>query len=245
MPCYRSGMRGFSWWTFAALVGCLILAGVFALGIWQPDIRGRWCPEGSHWLVCYRDWLLPLSGWAVAIAAAGFIANERIKARQTREQIVRAARMRIGLQLQELITACNNVVAEIDLFQTTAGQRGRPHMRLPQPRFIEETAEFSFLPAQEAEAIALLAQEVLHTNARAELERDVAEADQGYITGLIEAKGAQIVLHALVWRDRMAREIGWTSMRFDEDRKRRLREIVRSKLPVYERLEHPDAGIPI
>jgi hypothetical protein len=118
-------------------------------------------------------------------------------------------------------------------------------MKLPQPRFVEEATDLTFLPAQEAEAIALLAQEILNTNTRAEYERDVAEADQSFITGLIEAKGAQVALHALVWRDRMAREIGWTSMRFDEDRKRRLREIVRSKLPVYERLEHPDAGIPI
>jgi len=245
MPCYKSGMRGFSWWTFAVLVGCLILAAVVALGVWQPEIRGRWCPEGSHWLVCYRDWLVPLSGWAVAIAAAGFIAHERMKARETNERIVRAARIRIGLQLQELITACNNIVSEIDRFQTTASQRGTAHMSLPQPRFVEEAAELTFLPAKEAEAIALLAQEILYTNARAEFERDVAEADQGYITGLIEAKGAQIVLHALVWRDRMAREIGWNPMQFDEDRKRRLREIVRSKLPVYERLEHPDAGIPM
>jgi len=238
-------MRGFSWWSFAGLAGGLILAAVVVLGIWQPEIRGRWCPEGSHWLVCYRDWLVPLSGWAVAIAAAGFITHERMKARQAKEQIVRATRMRIGLQLQELLTACNKVVSEIDLFQTTAGQRGKPHLSLPQPRFVEETTELTFLPAQEAEAIALLAQDVLRTNARAEFERDVAEADQAYIMGLIEAKGAQIVLHALVWRDRMGSEIGWNPLPFDEDRKRRLREIVRSKLPVYERLEHPDAGIPV
>jgi len=153
-------MRGLSW-TFAGLVGLtLVLVALAVLGIWQPDITGRWCPEGSHWLVCYRDWLVPLSGWAVAVAAAGFIAHERIKARQTKEQIVRAARLRIGLQLQELITACNKVVSEIDLFQTTAGQRGKPHMSIPQPRFVEETAELSFLPAQEADATAWLAQEV-------------------------------------------------------------------------------------
>lgn len=238
-------MRDLSW-TFAGLIGlALALVALVVLGIWQPDIAGRWCPEGSYWLVCYRDWLVPLSGWAVAVAAAGFIAHERIKARQTKKQIVRAARLRIGLQLQELITGCNKVVSEVDLFQTTRGQRGKPHMSIPQPRFIEDIAELSFLPAQEADAIAWLAQEVLHTNARAELERDLAEADQAYLTGLIEAKGAQIILHAIVWRDRMAREIGWNPMRFDEDRKRRLREIVRDKLPVYEGLEHPDTAIPV
>jgi hypothetical protein len=153
--------------------------------------------------------------------------------------------MRLGLQRQELITACDKVISEIDLYQTTAGQRGKPHMSLPQPRFVEEATELTLLPAQEAEAMALLGQEVLGTNARAEFERDVAEADQAYITGLIEAKGAQIVLHALVWRDRMAREIGWNPLRFDEDRKKRLGEIVRRKLSLYERLEHPDAGIPV
>ena len=99
--------------------------------------------------------------------------------------------------------------------------------------------ELAFLPAEEAEAIALLGQEVLHTNIRAEFERDVAEADQTYIMGLIEAKAAQIVLQALAWRDRIAREIGWKPMWFDEDRERRLREIVRSKLSTYERLEDP------
>jgi hypothetical protein len=242
--CYRSGMRGFAWSTFAWLAGGVLLAALVVLGIWQPEIRGRWCPEHAHWLVCYRDWLVPLSGWAVAIAALGFIAHERIKVRQTQEQIVRAARVRIGLQLQEFITACNKVISEIDLYQTTAGQRGKPHMSLPQPRFVEEATELTFLPAQEAEAIALLAQDVLGTNARAEFERDVAEGDQAFITGLIEAKGAQIVLHALFWRERIAHEIGWNPMRFDEDRKRRLGEIVRRKLSVYERLEHPDAGIP-
>lgn len=215
LPCYKVGMRGFSW-TFAGLVGLtLVLLAVVGLGIWQPDIAGRWCPEGSHWLVCYRDWLVPLSGWAVAVAAAGFIAHERRKARQTKEQIVKAARMRIGLQLQELITACNKIVSDITLFQTTAGQRGKAHTTIPQPRFVEETAELSFLPAQEAEAIGWLAQEILHTNARVELERDLAEVDQDYLTGLIEAKSAQFALHALVWRDRMAREIGWDPMRFD------------------------------
>jgi hypothetical protein len=245
MPCYRSGMRGLSW-TFAGLVGLtLVLVALVVLGIWQPDIAGRWCPERAHWLVCYRDWLVPLSGWAVAAAAASFIAHERIKARQTKEQIVRAARLRIGFQLQELISACNKVVSEVELFRTTAGQRGKPHMSLPQPRFVEETAELSFLPAQEADAIAWLAQEIMHTNARVELERDLAEADQDYLTGLIEAKGAQIVLHALIWRDRMAREIGWNPMRFDEDRKKRLGEIVSNKLFVYERLEQPDAAIPV
>jgi len=245
MPCYKSGMRGLSW-TFAGLVGLtLVLAALVVLGIWQPEIAGRWCPEGSHWLVCYRDWLVPLSGWAVAVAAAAFIAHERIKARQTKEQIVRAARQRISLQLQELIVACYKVVSEVDLFQTTAGQRGKLHMSIPQPRFVEETEELSFLPAQEADAIAWIAQEILHTNARAELERDLAEADQGYLTGLIEAKGAQIVLHALVWRDRIARQVGWNPMRFDEGYKRRLHEIVRDKLPLYEGLEHPDAANPV
>jgi hypothetical protein len=238
-------MPGFAWSTFALIASGVLVAALVVLGIWQPEIRGRWCPEDSHWLVCYRGWLVPLSGWAVAIAAVGFIAHERRKARQTQEQIVKAARARIGLQLQELITACNKVISEIDLYQTTAGQRGKPHMSLPQPRFVEEATELTLLPAQEAEAMALLGQEVLGTNARAEFERDVAEADQAYITGLIEAKGAQIVLHALVWRDRMAREIGWNPLRFDEDRKRRLGEIVRSKLSLYERLEHPDAGIPV
>jgi hypothetical protein len=125
----------------------------------------------------------------------------------------------------------------------TARRDGRHSLsRWPPQKPIDEVGES--LPVGEL-AIVWLAQEILHTNARAELERDLAEADQGYLTGLIEAKSAQIVLHALVWRDRMAREIGWNPMRFDEDRKRRLCEIVRSKLPVYKRLEHADAATPV
>jgi hypothetical protein len=179
------------------------------LPIAQPALPGRWCPASTEWLVCYRDWLVPLSGWAAALAAAGYIAFERHKRWVQDEQALDAARMRLAVQLE--LMARRYIRIYFDIANTILSREPTSHRNLPAPAFATDAGDLAILPPAESEAIFSLALDVERANDLSNFLCDVAlEFDQAAQSMQIDAANAAV--KAVTWRNRLGDLVGWKAM---------------------------------
>lgn len=191
------------------LSSAAIAAGVLTVVIVQPNLPGRWCPPDSQWLVCFRDWLVPLSGWAAAIAAAGFIAYERHKVQKDAERALHTARMRLATQLE--LVARRYIQIYFDIVSAFNVDDMPTHRHLPIPAFADNPGDLAILPPSESEGIFGIVLDVHRANNLSDFLHDIAgEFEQAAQSLQIDAANA--AAKSVEWRDRLGKLVAWRRM---------------------------------
>jgi hypothetical protein len=215
-------MKRISWWDGAGLAATVLIIALAALAYFQPDLPGRWCSSGP-WLVCYREWLVALSGWAAAIAAAAFIAHERHQASSEERRRARAARMLVVSVLERFALTSDKVVEDIENWDRSDGNFGAGHMKLPEIAVPTEIPEVALLP--EAEDLAAFARNInlINDNARGLFEI----TDPAEVVDHVRIRAASSAVRAYAFRNRLAKQIGWSAIKPHGDRIDQLKAIAK------------------